>query len=114
MGDRREEMSGNRTSDPALDISPKTKVSQHLLDQDDFVILVDTILVDPVRVQHPQVSTSTTDTFFSGSSETSLEFEVVDTLSNGFTVGCSCEIRRGGRREERRRDISFGCMKTSR
>jgi hypothetical protein len=66
---------------PALDDS---------LDEDDLVVLVDSVLVDPVRVQDPQVGTSTTDTLLSGGLEASLELEVVDTLPNGLTVGGTC------------------------
>ena len=61
--------------------------SQNSLDEDDLVVLVYSVLVDPVRVQDPQVGTSTTDTLLGGSLETSLELEVVDTLPNGLTVG---------------------------
>lgn len=57
------------------------------VDTDDLVVLVDTVLVDPVRVQDSQVSTTPADTLLGGGSETSLELEVVDTLSDGFTVG---------------------------
>jgi hypothetical protein len=60
------------------------------VDQNDFVVLVDTILVNPVRVQHPQVSTSLPNSLLSSTSQTTLELEVVDTLSDGFTVGGTC------------------------
>jgi len=60
------------------------------LDEDDLVVLVHSVLVDPVRVQDPQVGTSTTDTLLGGGLETSLELEVVDTLPDGLTVGGTC------------------------
>lgn len=66
----------------------------NVLDKDNLVVLVYTILVDPVRVQHSQIATSTTDTLLGGSTETSLEFEVVDTLTDGFTVGGTYETGR--------------------
>ncbi len=59
----------------------------HSLDKDDLVVLVHTVLVDPVRVQDPQVTTPPTDTLFSGGPQTPLELEMVDTLPDGFTVG---------------------------
>ena len=60
------------------------------LDEDDLVVLVHSVLVDPVRVQDPQVGTSTTDTLLGGGLKTSLELEVVDTLPDGLTVGGPC------------------------
>lgn len=57
------------------------------VDTDDLVVLVDTVLVDPVRVQDSQVAATPANTLLGGGSETSLELEVVDTLSDGFTVG---------------------------
>jgi len=55
------------------------------VDEDDFKVLVDTVLVDPVRVQNSESSTSTSDTFFGGRTERTLELEVVDTLVGGLT-----------------------------
>ena len=105
------------------------------LDEDNLVVFVDTVLVDPVRVKavgsvlaqivslvasspsghfsistlphcvahtgqsrtrlphdsdsnsHSQVSTPLADTLLGGRPESSLELQVVDTLSDGFTVG---------------------------
>jgi len=57
------------------------------VDEDDLVVLVDSVLVDPVRVQDPQVGASSTDSLLGGGLETSLELEVVDTLPDGLTVG---------------------------
>jgi hypothetical protein len=59
----------------------------HSLDKDNLVVLVNSVLVDPVRVQDPQVGTSTTNTLLGSGTETSLELEVVDTLPDGLTVG---------------------------
>jgi hypothetical protein len=67
-------------------------VNQDSLDKDDLVVLVHSVLVDPVRVQNPQVGASTTDTLLGGGLETSLELEVVDTLPDGLTVGGTCEL----------------------
>jgi len=57
------------------------------VDEDHLVVLVDTILVDPVRVQNSESSTSTSDTFLGGRTERTLELEVVDTLVGGLTEG---------------------------
>jgi hypothetical protein len=57
------------------------------VDTNDLVVLVDTVLVDPVRVQDAQVSAPPADTLLGGSPEAPLELEVVDTLSDGLTVG---------------------------
>lgn len=57
------------------------------VDEDDFIVLVDTILVDPVRVQDSQISTATTNTLFSSAAETTLELKVVDTLTDRLAIG---------------------------
>ena len=56
------------------------------VDQDNLVVLVDTVLVDPIGVQDAKVTTSASDTFFSNRTKTTLELEVVDTLADGFAV----------------------------
>jgi len=57
------------------------------INEDDLVVLVNTILVNPVRVQHPQISTSLANTLLRCAPETTLEFQMVNTLANGFAVG---------------------------
>jgi hypothetical protein len=57
------------------------------VDEDDFVVLVDTILVNPVGVQDTKPSTATSNTFLGGRTERALELEVVDTLVGGLTEG---------------------------
>lgn len=75
-------------------------------------VFVDTVLVDPVglcdrwclskkelhkegsaHVQDAETTTSTSNTFFSGRAKGALEFQLVDTLVDGFTVGCSLWCR---------------------
>lgn len=56
------------------------------VDEDDFEVLVGRVLVNPVRVQHSQVTASSADSFFSGRAERSLVLQVVDTLVGGLTV----------------------------
>ena len=60
------------------------------VNKDNFVVLVDTILVDPVGVQDPQVSATTTNTLLCGTPQPSLELEVVDTLTNRLAIGSTC------------------------
>lgn len=54
------------------------------VDEDDFVVLVGGVLVDPVRVQDAQVGAAATDTLLSGSLEGSLVLELVHTLVGGL------------------------------
>jgi hypothetical protein len=54
--------------------------------KDNLVVLVDTILVHPVRVQDSQVSAPLANTLLCRAPETTLELQMVDTLTNGFTV----------------------------
>lgn len=61
------------------------------VDQDHFVILVNTILVDPIRVQHPQISTTSANSLLGGASQSSLGLEVVNTLVHGLAVCSTCK-----------------------
>lgn len=56
------------------------------IDEDNFVIFVNTVLIHPVGVQHSQISASLAHSLLSRTPETTLELEVIDTLTNGFTV----------------------------
>jgi len=60
--------------------------------KDNLIIFVNTVLVDPVRVQDSQVSTAPSNTFLGGTPETALELQVVDTLTNGLAVGSTYGI----------------------
>jgi hypothetical protein len=60
------------------------------IDENDLVVLVYTVLVNPVRVEHTQVSATTSNTLLSGAPQAALELEVVDTLADGLAVGCTC------------------------
>lgn len=55
--------------------------------KDDFEILVNAILVYPVRVQDSQVSTTSSNTFLGGTPETALGLQVVNTLTDRLAVG---------------------------
>lgn len=80
----------DRIADPVdSGISPDRLVGR--IDQDDFVVLVNTILVDPVRVQDTQSTTTTSDTLFGSRTKGTLEFEVVDTLVGGLSVSGTCD-----------------------
>ena len=54
------------------------------VDQDDLVVLVGRVLVDPVGVQDTQVGAVTADTLLGGGAEGALVLELVDTLVGGF------------------------------
>ena len=57
------------------------------VDEDDFVVLVGGVLVDPVRVEDAQVSAAAANTLLSNATKTALGLEVVDTLADGLAVG---------------------------
>ena len=54
------------------------------VDKDNLVVLVGRVLVDPVGVQDTQVSAATADTLLSGSRESTLVLELVDTHVGGL------------------------------
>lgn len=57
------------------------------VNEDDLVVLVNTVLVDPVRVQHTQVATPPSNTLLRHAPQATLELEVVHTLVDGLAVG---------------------------
>lgn len=59
--------------------------------EDDFKVLVDTVLVDPVRVEHPQVAASATNSLLSNRPQAALGLELVDTLMHRLAVGGTCK-----------------------
>lgn len=56
------------------------------VDEYDFVVLVHTVLIDPIRVQHSQVATTTANAFFRNTLKATLELEMVDTLADRFAI----------------------------
>ena len=54
------------------------------VDEDDFVVLVGGILVDPVGVEHTQIGAAAADTLLSGGLEGALVLELVHTLIGGL------------------------------
>jgi len=54
------------------------------VDEDDLVVLVGRVLVDPVRVQDAQVGAAAADTLLGGRLERALVLELVDTLVGGL------------------------------
>lgn len=54
------------------------------VDEDDLVVLVGRVLVDPVRVEDAQVSAAAADTLLSGGLERTLVLELVHTLVGGL------------------------------
>jgi len=57
------------------------------VDENDFVVFVGRVLIDPVRVENTQVCTSSSDTLFSSRTKRSLVFQLVYSLIGGFTKG---------------------------
>ena len=57
------------------------------VDKDDLVVLVDTILIDPVGVKNTQVATPPANTLLRDTPQTTLGLELGDTLTNGLAVG---------------------------
>jgi hypothetical protein len=76
----------NRVGDP-VNVSITTDGLVRGIDEDNFKVLVGSILVNPVRVQNTEVSTLTTDTFLSSGTERTLVLELRNTLVNGLTEG---------------------------
>lgn len=62
------------------------------VDEDDLVVFVHTVLVDPVRVEDTEVTASLADTLLRGTLKTSLRLQVVDTLAHGLAEGGTCII----------------------
>ncbi len=50
------------------------------IDKDDLEVFISRILIDPVRVQDPQICTATTDSFLGGRLERPLVLELVYAL----------------------------------
>lgn len=60
------------------------------VDEDDLVVLVGRVLVDPVGVEDSEVSAAASNTLLSGGLEGSLVLELVDTLVGG--LACEAEM----------------------
>ena len=54
------------------------------VDEDDFVVLVRRVLVDPVRVEDAEVSAAAADTLLSGRLKGALVLELVNTMVGGL------------------------------
>ena len=57
------------------------------VDEDNLVVLVDTVLVNPVRVEDTKVTASATNTLLGGAPQAPLGLQLVNTLANGLAVG---------------------------
>jgi hypothetical protein len=72
-----------------------------------LVVLVDTVLVDPVRVKDTETTAATSATLLSGRAEGTLELELVDTLVGGLTERGTCcreeSVRVGEERQDGRK-----------
>jgi hypothetical protein len=63
------------------------------VDEDDLVVLVGRVLVDPVRVEDSEVSAAAANTLLGGSLEGSLVLQLVDTLVGGLAVSGTLRSR---------------------
>jgi len=59
------------------------------VDHDNLVVLVGGIFSSPVTVDNSETANSFTGSFFSDRLNSSLKFKLVNSLVNGFTVGCT-------------------------
>ena len=58
--------------------------------QYNLVVLVDAILINPVRIQDSEVSASPADSFLCSTAQPSLILQVVDTLTYRFAICSTC------------------------
>ena len=56
------------------------------VDEDDLVVLVHTVLVDPVRVKYTEVAAASADALLRNALQTTLGLEMIDTLTDGLAV----------------------------
>lgn len=63
------------------------------VDTDNLEVLVGGVLVDPVGVQDTQVGAAAANTLLSGSAQSTLVLELVDTLVGGLAVGGTLRSR---------------------
>jgi len=86
---------GETTSLPALvhrlgdPVNPRVAANGFVIGvyEDDLIIFVDTVLVNPIRVQDSQVTATPANALFRNTPQSSLGLEVVHTLMDGFTIG---------------------------
>ena len=57
------------------------------VDKNDLVVLVDAVLVDPVRVEDTEVAAPPANTLLGDTPQTTLGLELGDTLTNRLAVG---------------------------
>lgn len=77
----------DRVYDP-IDTRITTNGFMLRINKDDLEVFVCGILVDPVRVQHPQICTATSNTFLRSRFERPLVFELVYTLIGWLAYIC--------------------------
>ena len=63
------------------------------IDQDNLEILVSSILVNPVRVQHTEIAANATGSLFCNTAQISGELQLVDTLILRLTVNNTLVVR---------------------
>uniref|UniRef100_A0A2M3YXJ3 Uncharacterized protein n=1 Tax=Anopheles braziliensis TaxID=58242 RepID=A0A2M3YXJ3_9DIPT len=78
----------HRLADP-VDVRITTDRIVGRIDHDDLVVLVGSILGNPVRVQHAQTSDTTSNTFLSNRLQATVRLELVDTVALGLAVSAT-------------------------
>ena len=78
----------DRVADP-VNTSIVSDIDVVRINNDNLVVFVGGILVDPIRVQHSHVTVNTSDSFLSNTSQVSCEFKLVDTGVLWLTEGNS-------------------------
>lgn len=75
------------------------------VDEDDLVVLVGRVLVDPVRVEDAEVGAAAADTLLGGGAERALVLELVDTVVGGLACTRGVRALLDERRRARAGDI---------
>lgn len=57
------------------------------INKDDFIVFVDTILINPVGIKNAKVPASSPNTFLSDSLQAASRLDMVHALANGLAIG---------------------------
>lgn len=82
----------DRVADP-IDARIVADGSVERINENDLEVLVRRVLVDPVRTQHTQVTTSLTDALFAFGTNVALELDLFDTLVGWLTQNGTFVVR---------------------
>lgn len=57
------------------------------VNKDDLEVLIDTVLVHPVRVENTEITAATANTLLRYALKPALGLQLIDTLAHGLTIG---------------------------